>query len=116
MNVGDKVEVTLEGVVTATGDGWFDIAANTTTEGHNRIFGKDGHVHKVEVVKEAVEVFGVGDVVRSRHGGAVFALDLDGDYLVVKSGYSNRLHWPKGHRGWASEGHFTSERFERVPV
>lgn len=106
--VGDRVRVTIEGTVKRVNR--FDTVQEIRVEndkGETLYFDTDEAT--VEKVEPEYEVFGPGDVVRSRASGGVRALSLDG-YLHVDSGVY--YTYAQG----ISRDYFTSKNFGRVEL
>ena len=101
--VGDRVRVTIEGEVTATG----------TRDGHHFDIA-DGFVYThaegvtVEKVEPPVEVFKPGDFVRRESDGAILHLAENGWLNMT----NNRFYESPEVTG----GYFTSERYEKVEL
>lgn len=102
---GDRVKVTLDGEVLRVIDiepGSEEIELRVESEhGATYVY---AHPSAIEKVEPPVEVFGPGDLVRSKEYGFLYAIARDG-YLSLEAGLWAGVKYP-----------FTSERYERVDL
>lgn len=110
--VGDRVRVVLEGEVSATGTGWFNLGGYVLDgKSATSIWPTRERTVSVEKIAPPVEVFGPGDVVRSKREGSYWQI-LDDGYVrlgTFEPGRSYAAVCSVGSR-------FTSADFERVSL